>query len=409
MPIRKVQTPTGIIEVDVPQGATDSQILQQAAHQQTLQPSKPVYTTGEQFGRAWERGKSRVGSTFTDLIPAVTASLFGFDDYALQQLEEAKQKEEYLQKHIPAQYPTTSDVKSWRDAPGFAVETVGEQIPNLATIIGTGGLGGFAGKYLAKRYAKKLAKKYSEKEIKQEINKKATKRASKKIIDANKAGKTGAQVGVFLGAYGLEAPETFRSIFEETGELAPGVALITGTLQASLESVVPAKILKGLTRVDKLAIVEQLLKKSGMKPSLIRKGIANVTGGLGVEGLTEVLQEDLTISAEKFVAKEGWRFDSDDYDRLFEVWVRGSIAGGVFRGVGAVPERLRERIEEGRTTETEGGPTDEVETDAAPITDETAAPTDQLEPVLADQESALEEITGEVVEGFEPEIPLMKN
>ena len=46
--------------------------------------------------------------------------------------------------------------------------------------------------------------------------------------------------------------------------MAPAVALITGTLQASLESVVPARILKGLTRVDKLAIVEQLLKKSGI-------------------------------------------------------------------------------------------------------------------------------------------------
>lgn len=392
MPIRKVQTPTGIIEVDVPQGATDSQILQQASHQQSFQPYKPTYTTGEQWSRALDRGMSRAGSTFTDLIPAVAASMFGFDDYALRQLQEAEEKEKLLQQKAPPQYASTKDVKSWRDWPGFAVETVGEQIPNLATIMGTGGLGGAVGKLYAKHKAKQLAKKYSEKEVKQEINKNATKRATKKIIDANKAGKTGAQVGVFLGAYGLEAPETFRSIYEETGEMAPAVALITGTLQASLESILPARILQGLTRVDKLAIVEQLLKKSGMKPSLIRKGIANVTGGLGVEGLTEVLQEALTIDAEKFVAKEGWRFDSDDYDRLFEVGVRGSIAGGVFRGVGTFPERLRERIEEGRTTETEGGPTDETETATAPITDETAATTDQLEPIYEGQETTVDEV-----------------
>ena len=388
----KVQGPTGVIDVDLPEGASEYEVIQAAAHQESLQPSKPVYTTGEQWSRALDRGMSRAGSTFTDLIPAVTASMFGFDDYALRQLQEAEHKEELLQQKAPPQYASTKDVKSWRDWPGFAIETVGEQIPNLATIIGTGGLGGAAAKLYAKHKAKQLAKKYSEKEIKQEINNKASKRATKKIIDANKAGKTGAQVGVFLGAYGLEAPETFRSIYEETGEMAPAVALITGTLQASLESVVPARILQGLTRVDKLAIVEQLLKKSGMKPSLIRKGIANVTGGLGVEGLTEVLQEALTIDAEKFVAKEGWRFDSDDYDRLFEVGVRGSIAGGVFRGVGTFPERLRERIEEGRTTETEGGPTDETETATAPITDETTATTDQLEPIYEGQETTVDEV-----------------
>ena len=112
MPIRKVQTQTGIIEVDVPQGATDSQILQQASHQQSFQPSKPTYTTGEQWSRGLDRGMSRLGSTYSDLLPGVIASIFGYDEYALRQIKEAEEKEKLLQQKAPPQYASTKDVKS---------------------------------------------------------------------------------------------------------------------------------------------------------------------------------------------------------------------------------------------------------------------------------------------------------
>jgi hypothetical protein len=86
------------------------------------------------------RSFSRMGSTITDIIPALMGSAVGADDYARQQMEEAAAKEAALQETNPAQFPSFRDVKGIGDVLPFLGETFGEQAANIAATIGTGGV-----------------------------------------------------------------------------------------------------------------------------------------------------------------------------------------------------------------------------------------------------------------------------
>lgn len=143
-------------------------------------------TTGEMFKKSVGRGAKQLGSTFGDVIPAMGASALGFDEYAAQQMGEAEETQKEIQKYYAPQYRGLEDVKGIGDIPGFALETIAEQVPNIATALVPGGIGGV----LARR--------------------------------AGMAAATGQNVGVFLGSYAQNAPEVFQNIYQETGELAPG-------------------------------------------------------------------------------------------------------------------------------------------------------------------------------------------
>lgn len=282
----------------------DAQIAALAKKYDFEKELRPDYGPVEGFTRGVSRGFKRLGSTLGDVLPAMGASALGYDEYAQRQLEEAKQTEKEIQKYNPPEFKSFKDVEGVGDAVGFVGETVGEQAANLATVLGTGGAGALAGR---------------------------------------------AGIGVFLGSYSLNAPEIFQNVYEKTGQLEPGVTALYGAGAAALDSLLPAAILSKLTGPQKVGIVEAILKKSGMDAGLARKGAANVLAGLGLEGVTEASQEALSVSAEKFVAENPQIFESEDLDRLMEAGVRGAVAGGVFRGVSAVPERFAEKRAEERT------------------------------------------------------------
>lgn len=282
----------------------DAQIAALAKKYDFEKELRPDYGPVEGFTRGVSRGFKRLGSTVGDVLPAMGASALGFDEYAQRQMEEARQTEQDIQKYNPPEFRSFKEVEGVGDAVGFVGETAGEQLANLATVLGTGGAGALAGR---------------------------------------------AGLGVFLGSYSLNAPEVFQNVYQETGQLEPGVSALFGAGAAALDSVLPATILSKLTGPQKVGIVEAILKKSGMDAGLARKGAANVLAGLGTEGVTEGAQEAISISAEKFVADNPQIFDSEDFDRIMESSVRGAVAGGTFRGVSAVPERFVEKRAEERT------------------------------------------------------------
>jgi hypothetical protein len=96
----------------------------------------------------------------------------------------------------------------------------------------------------------------------------------------------------------------------------------------------------------KVGVVEKILERSGMEPSLLRKVAAQVPGNAAREGLTEAAQEAINITAEDFVKKTDRIWDSEDWNRIVESGIRGSIAGGAFGVPGSVAERVRERAAE---------------------------------------------------------------
>jgi len=294
-------------------------------------------TTGEMLKKSAMRGVKQLGSTFGDVIPAMGASALGFDEYAAKQMEEAKATQDEINKYYAPQYRGLSDVKGIGDIPGFALETIAEQAPNIATSLIPGGIGGT----LARRAGVAAAE-----------------RAAMPLIEsgataaelAHVAGRKGAEyaargqnAGVFLGSYAQNAPEVFQNIYDKTGELAPGAAMLFGSASAALDSVLPAQLLKNVTGPVKVGIVEKLLERSGMDKGLLRSVTAGALKGSGGEGLTEGMQEAISIAAENFVDKHENIFGSKEWNRIMESSVRGAVAGGAFGGVGGVPQGIRDR------------------------------------------------------------------
>ena len=290
---------------------------------------------GEMGSRAIKRGAKQLGSTFGDLIPAMGASALGFDEYAAKQMGEAQDTQDEINRYYAPQYRSTSDVKGISDFPGFAFETVAEQIPNIATALIPGGIGGTiarrAGVSAAERAAMPLIESgATAAELARVAGRKGAEYATR-----------GQNLGVFLGSYAQNAPEIFQNIYQETGEMAPGAAMLFGSASAALDSVLPAQLLKSVTGPVKVGIVEKLLERSGMDKGLLRSVTAGMLKGSGTESLTEGMQEAISIAAENFVDKHEFVFGSKEWNRIMESSVRGAVAGGAFGTVGGGAEAYR--------------------------------------------------------------------
>ena len=290
-----VQLPDGnVYEVEAPEGTTDVQAYQYALSQ--VPPPEPEVGIGEAFGRGFERGKARLGSTVTDIIPALVGSAVGAEDYAQRQLQEAAEK----QAEMPAPvFESFRDIEGVGDFTKFVAETIGEQIPNLGVTLATALTGGAA---------------------------------APALVGASRA--AGQLAGAGLGSYALNAPEIFENIYRETGETAPGTSLLFGSAAAALDSVLPAALAKNLSGPMKVGITEKLLERSGMSRGVLRAGTAGLAKGLGTEGLTEGAQEGISIAAERFIDDNPEVFGSNEFNRIMEASVRGAVAGGGFGTVG---------------------------------------------------------------------------
>ena len=342
-----------------------AQVLQ--AFNKLKEPRRPDYGVGETFTRGVSRGASRLGSTFTDVLPAMGASALGFDEYAEAQLAEAAEKERRLAVTNPAQFQSYKDVEGIGDAIKFGLETVGEQVPNLATAIVPGIGGGSlaargaataatkaataatreaaegAAKKAAATLAKPRAKPLSPAAVK--AVEAAVPQASARIYSTKTARETakaaakaaaaaapkGQLAGAFLGSYALNAPEVFRNIYEETGETAPGVAALFSSVSAGLDSILPAALMQQFSGPLKGAVVKKLLTRSGMRTSTLSDGLLKPIGlglaaGIGTEGLTEGAQEAISIAAEQFVNENEDYWDSEDWERIMEASVRGAVS-----------------------------------------------------------------------------------
>ena len=272
-----------------------------------IDPEEELGILGTFTGGA-SRGFDRLGSTFTDIIPAIAGSAVGNEEYALEQLAEAEEKRRVSELENPTQFESYKEVEGVGDFSRFVSQVVGEQIGNIGLVVGTGlaAMGAAA--------------------------------AAPITIPAG-----GALIGgTALGSYALNAPEVFENIYQETGETAPGVALLFGAGAAALDSVLPYGIARTMGPGFKTGIVKTLLERSGMSTGALRSGTAGLFAGLGVEGLTEGGQEAISIAAERFVDDNPEAFGSREWDRIMESVVQGAIAGGVFGGVGGGIQGVRE-------------------------------------------------------------------
>ena len=305
----------------------------------TLEPPRPDYGLGELASTSLKRGFRQTSSLVGDVIPAVALSALGFDEAAERQMEEARASQEYIQRNLPAQFPSFRDVE-WTnplDVGKFVVEAMGENATNLIPILGLGATGTKVGANIA---SKKAFENLVDKKVSQKVKDRITSAAARKGANVGQVG------GVFLGSYSLNVPETFRGIYEETGTFEPGAALLAGVVNASLDSIFPVTLLRGFSQPARAGIVSKVLERSGMNPSLANSAVTKVLGAAALEGVTEGSQEAVNITTENFVQDHSFVFDSKDYDRVLEGAVKGAAAGGGYRATGEAVNKIRKEVSE---------------------------------------------------------------
>lgn len=326
----KVTSPEGKQYVITgPEGASKQDILNAVFDKLGIkppEPPRPDRTLGQEFGASFRRGKKRLESTFGDVLPAMVASGLGFDEYAKQQMAEAAQSERDIAEYNPPSFRSYKEATDPLKALHYGAETLGEAGPDILASLIPGGIGGTAARRIGAAGLRELGEAGA--------------------AQIARRGAMGEAAGVYLGSYAQNAPEVFQSIYNETGQLEPGVAALFGSVSAGLDSVLPASLLRSMSAPVKVGVVEKILERSGMEPSLLRKVIAQVPGSAAREGLTEGAQEAINISAEDFVKKTEHIWGSKEWDRIVESGVRGAIAGGVYGVPGSVAERVREKAEE---------------------------------------------------------------
>jgi hypothetical protein len=391
----KVTSPEGKqYIVTGPAGASQQEVMGAVFEKLGIKPEEEERSErplSQEIPAGFRRSKERLKSSLLNVLPAMAAESLGFTDFAKERMARAQEVEANIAEYNPPSFRSYTEATDPLKAIRYGAEVLGEAGPDILASLLPGGIGGTAARRIGTAGLRELGAAGAE--------------------QIARRGAMGEAAGVYLGSYAQNAPEVFQSIYNETGQLEPGVAALFGSVSAGLDSILPASILRSMSAPVKVGVVEKILERSGMEPSLLRKVVAQVPGNAAREGLTEAAQEAINITAEDFVKKTDRIWDSEDWNRIVESGVRGAIAGGGFGVPGSVAERVRERAaepgllaeqiaaEEERLAPPEAPPTAPVE-EAAPPPMVKIARDDLLQAGLKPQSVYVRELTGK-----DPSIP----
>jgi len=212
---------------------------------------------------------------------------------------------------------------------------IGEAMPSIALMIGTGGIGGL----LAKTAAKGALKKFGADRV--------LSKGAQKII--NQATNRGRSIGAYGSAMGMETGSIYGDVTEE-GENRDfkGIAgsLAGGTIAGALEAFYPLKLMRklGMGKAGSKTLKSSLLKNNAGQ-NLKNIGKELLSGGL-TEGSTEGMQfivEEVTQD----LIKEGHLPDykSKEFQLgLLNSIVAGLVPGATFSGTTSTVSEINNRI-----------------------------------------------------------------
>lgn len=342
--------------VSFPDTMADDEIKTRAAALANAALSRGTFTPdyrdqglGSLVASGFKRAASGLGSTITDTLPALAGSALGFDDYARGQLAEAAEKKKQAEMENPTAYKSYKDVRGVGDVPGYIAETFGELGPDILGMLTGAGAGASIGKRVAAKGVEELATaKAAETIAKRGLTGEAADAYAARLAEraVGQAGAKGAERGTLAGMYGssvgLNAPDTFESIYEKTGNLEPGIALAFGAAQGVLDTYLPSKILSQLSPAAKDRLAVEILNRSTIVPQSAKLAVAKEFGKttLGEAG-TEGLQEVLGILAEQTAGAKGSLLDPENIDRVLNASIKGAVGGGTFGAPGAIVEGRR--------------------------------------------------------------------
>jgi hypothetical protein len=357
----RVEIP-GVGIVNFPDNMPRDEIMSRAEAMQTksiapqTQFDPKDLPTSELIKGGFSRGIEGLKGTAFDLLPALAGSMVGQKDYAKQQLAEYRDRMAAEEQVNPTAYKGISDIKGIGDFGGFVAETAGELAPDILSFLLGTGVGTTIGKGLATTGAKKAIEKraatlVAKEGLEGEAAKKAAEDLTSRAIGmgvkenaAAQGAKIGSTVGLFGTSMGQSVPETLNSIYEQTGDLAPGLAITFGSLKGALDTYLPSKILKQLGPAGKDRIAEEMLKKSTVVPTNFKRAflgeIAKTTAG---EGLTESAQQAIDLVAGQIAGSKDKFFSEKNIDDILFAGLKGAVGGGTFGAPGAAMEASRKK------------------------------------------------------------------
>jgi len=351
-----VRFPDNMSREDIMSQAT---AMQQKASQPLLDPKE--LPTSELVKGGFSRGIEGLKGTAFDLLPALGASLIGKDAYAKEQLKEYSDRMAAAQEESPIAYKSYKDIGSIGNMFDFAAETFGEIGPDIASFMVGAGVGSVAGKTIAKKaLEKQIREQASETAAKRGLDDVAEKALAERLMSRAKQGavgvkatEAGANVGLKTGlfgtSFGINIPDVLNSVYEDTGELSPGIALTIGSLVAALDTYLPQKILSQLSPSAKERIAAQMLEKSALVPTTFKRAFgAEILKTSAGEALTESAQEAITKLGSQIAGDKDPFFSQENIDQILTASLKGFIGGGTYGAPGAAFEAKRIKDERNR-------------------------------------------------------------
>ncbi len=272
---------------------------------------------------------------------AGVADFIGNDEFAETRAQDYNRIMEEAQMFNPGEIHQIEDVETPGQFASWAAGILGEQVPNVAGYIVSGGIGGVLGKAAARKL----------------ISSRVAKLAQDKI---GGFGTTGALAGGWTYGSGLGVGEVYG---EQVGEVGlsptegttkPGAAILGGMGIGTLDVLPVMKVAKqlGLGKQMRGEIIREIAKQSR-----VRRAFMSGAAVAGQEAGTEALQEVIGITARKFVDKNYDILGEEAASRVLNAAAAGGLVGGVMGGAGGVVEGQRARRIQGTLEEgvKEGG------------------------------------------------------
>jgi len=231
-----------------------------------------------------------------------------------------KQQVEDLRRDAPYQRNFTN-IKSGGDALDYAAAIIGEQVPNLALGVLTGGLGALGGRALSGVAASGALRGALQKKAAGE----ALSAAENKLIRYATAG---ALVGSASGSYPLIAGEIYGE-FRDRGagaddanaRLMSLLGAIPGTaLEVLPEMFLAGRLIGGRGAARALPADAGFLRKGA---NVLKRGATGAAAGAAIEGGTEAAQESIILGL-----TDQDLSDPENITRLIESFAAGAVVGG---------------------------------------------------------------------------------
>lgn len=252
-------------------------------------------------------------------LGALGSSLVGAEKARDEFLAAADAKQKALDEAHPQLYSSIAESPM-----GYFAERMGEQVPNLAAMAASGGLGALGARG-----------------------------AAAAGVGAMTAGR-GAAIGAGLGSYGMQAGENYGDYAKRYGADAPGADYAAAAMavpQAALDVYGLGRLggafaKKPLADLGNAALGE--IAERGMKGTLARGAAREIPRAMASEGVTEGAQEALKRAGGSAVSGTNEFANPETWGDIGESALVGALVGGPFGGIGGAHAGVRERAEAGQ-------------------------------------------------------------